>query len=161
MAVQSFEGWYGRHHARLLAALRVRCGDEGLASEALDEACSRALARWGRVGELEEPAGWVYRVALNRLRRTARRSQLEATLLRFRPERPAPQPGEALEVWDAVGRLPARQRDVVLLRYVVDLPEAAIAEALGISRGAVSATTAKARAALAAALGETQQEVLG
>jgi DNA-directed RNA polymerase specialized sigma24 family protein len=38
-------------------------------------------------------------------------------------------------VWDAVRRLPERQRLVVALRYRQDLPEAEVARLLGIPLG--------------------------
>ena len=40
-------------------------------------------------------------------------------------------------VLDALRALPARQREVLALRYYLDLSEAEIADTLGISRGAV------------------------
>ena len=43
-------------------------------------------------------------------------------------------------VIEALAELPRRQREVIALRYYVDLSEAEIAETLGISRGAVRAT---------------------
>ena len=159
MSVEDFEAWYRGHHSRLLGTLRVRCGDEQLAGEGLDEACSRALERWERVGAMAEPTGWVYRVALNHVRRLERRRVMEAVVLRRQPRAEPVEPDSDTALWSAVRRLPARQRDVIVLRFVADLPEAEIAAALGISRGAVSASTAKGRAALAAALGVEVEEV--
>jgi RNA polymerase sigma-70 factor (sigma-E family) len=49
----------------------------------------------------------------------------------------------------AVSRLPARAREVLALRYYLDLPDAEIAAALGISRGSVSSTASRALAVLA------------
>jgi RNA polymerase sigma-70 factor (sigma-E family) len=49
----------------------------------------------------------------------------------------------------AIARLPARAREVLALRYYLDLPDAEIAAALGISRGSVSSTASRALAALA------------
>ena len=54
----------------------------------------------------------------------------------------------------AVARLPRRSREVLALRYYLDLPDDEIATALGVSRGTVSSTAARARAALARALKE-------
>ena len=48
----------------------------------------------------------------------------------------------------AVARLPRRSREVLALRYYLDLPDDEIAAALGVSRGTVSSTAARARAAL-------------
>jgi RNA polymerase sigma factor (sigma-70 family) len=52
------------------------------------------------------------------------------------------------EVLAAVRRLPRRQRDVVLLRYWLDLPEAEIAATLGVSAGTVKTSAHRAMASL-------------
>ena len=53
---------------------------------------------------------------------------------------------------DAICSLPARQREALVLRYYSDLSEAAIAEVMGISRGAVKCHTARAMSSLRAVL---------
>jgi RNA polymerase sigma-70 factor (sigma-E family) len=58
------------------------------------------------------------------------------------------------EVLAAVARLPRRAREVLALRYYLDLPDREIAAALGISRGTVSSTASRALAALARELKE-------
>ncbi|MCO6009922.1 SigE family RNA polymerase sigma factor [Actinoallomurus purpureus] len=58
------------------------------------------------------------------------------------------------EVFLALRALPRRQREALVLRYYLDLSEAEIAEAMGVSRGTVKSTTSRALAALAAKLGE-------
>ena len=50
---------------------------------------------------------------------------------------------EHQEVLDAVRRLPQRQQEVLVLRYWSNLSEAEIAEALGISRGAVKSNASR------------------
>ena len=57
-------------------------------------------------------------------------------------------------VLTAVAGLPRRSREVLALRYYLDLPDDEIAAALGVSRGTVSSTAARARAALARTLKE-------
>ena len=52
------------------------------------------------------------------------------------------------EMIDALRRLPTRQREVLVLRYYADLSEADIADALGISRGAVKSHASRGMAAL-------------
>jgi RNA polymerase sigma-70 factor (sigma-E family) len=49
----------------------------------------------------------------------------------------------------AVARLPRRSREVLALRYYLDMPDPEIAETLGISRGTVSSTASRALAVLA------------
>jgi DNA-directed RNA polymerase specialized sigma24 family protein len=145
--VESFEAWYEREHDRMIATLLLTTGDMELAVEGVDEACSRALERWSRVSTMESPSGWVYRVALNQASRLARRQNLEKRL--FRKLVPKPDlPGPAGEIWELVESLPRRQRQVVMLRYVADLPEAEIAAVLEISRGTVSSTLRDARVRL-------------
>ena len=48
----------------------------------------------------------------------------------------------------ALRRLPVRQREALVLRYYADLSEGEIAEAMGVSRGAVKSHTARGMAAL-------------
>ena len=73
------------------------------------------------------------------------------------PDMPSAEQGamallERSAVIAALHGLPARQREVVVLRYYADLSEAEIATAMGISRGAVKSHTARGMTALRAAL---------
>ena len=52
------------------------------------------------------------------------------------------------EVLEAVRRLPARQREAIVLRYYAELTEAEIADAMGVSKGAVKSHAARGMAAL-------------
>lgn len=51
-------------------------------------------------------------------------------------------------VWRALGRLPAGQRAVVVLRYFEDMTEAQVANILGCSAGTVKSQTSRALARL-------------
>ena len=150
--MRDFEAWYREVHPRLVATLAIATGDLDLTRDAVDEACSRAVSAWSRVSAMSSPDGWAYRVALNVARRRLRRRQLEQRLLgRIRPRSetaPPELPGPTGELRAALARLTERQRLVVGLRYVADLPEAEIARSLGISRSTVSSTLADARARL-------------
>lgn len=69
------------------------------------------------------------------------------------PERPgAPSDMDAVDdrdaVWRALGRLPAGQRAVVVLRFFEDLTEAQVASTLGCSVGTVKSQTSRALAKL-------------
>jgi RNA polymerase sigma factor (sigma-70 family) len=59
---------------------------------------------------------------------------------------------------DALRGLPRRQREVLALRYYLDLSEAEIADVLGISRGAVKSHASRGAAALRAVLGPSLEE---
>ena len=152
-----FAAFYEQAHPRVLGVLCAVSGDRHAAIDATDEAFVRALERWSRVGKMASPDGWTYRVALNGLRRAKRRAAKERAakeraashhlaLTSATPTNP--------ELWEAVRALAPRQCQAIALRYVADLPEAEIAEVMGITRGTVASTLADARARLAQQLGE-------
>jgi len=145
-AVAGFEAWYLREHPKVVAALTWVAGDAHVAADATDEAFARAYADWGRVGKMASPGGWVYRVALNVVRRRMRRAALER-----RTVEPPPEVAHAVdhEIWAVVQQLPERQRVAVVLRYLLDLPEKEVATAMGTSRGTVASALAAARRRLA------------
>lgn len=151
---RDFDSWYEEQHPRVLAALTVASGRPDVAAEATDEAFVRAYERWARVQRMESPGGWLYRVALNDLRRRCRRQAIERELLRRQPEPPAVEapPLPAPHVWEAVRSLPERQRVAVALRYLLDLPESEVARVMGVTRGSVSASLTTARQRLQAQL---------
>ncbi len=129
MDVVDFASWYRREHPRLASTLVVVAGDVGTAAEAADEAFARAYERWDRVGVMDSPGGWAYRTALNVLHRRRRRARLEATLLRHHGDRRAgdlagPPVDWSPEVWDALRRLPVRERIAMALR--LDRPSSAL-----------------------------------
>jgi RNA polymerase sigma-70 factor (ECF subfamily) len=142
--LSDFEPWYQREYPRVLATLVLVVGDSDLGRDAADEAFARALARWSSVGLMVSPAGWTYRVALN----LARRAAAERRLLRLARPREPELPGPAVELWEVVRQLPRRQREVVVLRHLLDLREREIAEVLGIRRGSVSRSLAAAHQTL-------------
>ena len=146
VAAVGFEPWYLCEHPKVVAALTWVAGDTDVAAEAADEAFARAYADWQRVGRMASPGGWVYRVALNVVRRRMRRMALEQ-----RTFAPPAAVAEAVdrEIWTVVRQLPERQRVAVVLRYLLDLPEKEVAKAMGVSRGTVASALAAARQRLA------------
>lgn len=152
-----FESWYCTTHPRLVSWLTVAAGETELARDAASEAFARAFSRWDRVGKMSSPDGWVYRVGLNVLRRQLRRREIEKRLLRHVTVGTAPS-SISPEVWEAVRALPLRQRTAIALRYVLDLPQAEIADVMGIAPGTVSATLVAARRRLAELLAEPSEE---
>ncbi len=148
MPAADFETWYREQHPALLASLTLMTGAPDVARDAVDEALARALERWDRVRMMDSPGGWTYRVAVNCLRRHERRAAMERVFYRRRVDR---HDGSApsTEFAELVRDLPIRQRQVVVLRYVADLPQAEIARVLGIRRSTVSSTLTHAHRALA------------
>lgn len=62
--------------------------------------------------------------------------------------------------WQLLGRLPRRQRAVLVLRYYEDLADAEIATILGCTQGTVRSQAARALATLRAALPAMDPEAL-
>jgi RNA polymerase sigma-70 factor (ECF subfamily) len=129
---------------RGLCALGAR-PDE--AEDALQDAFVKGLER-----RKDQPVtsvdGWIFVVASRawRGRRIRERVLLPWTLL---TDREAPSVLDASrDVLIALRRLPLRQRQIVVARYVVGMSQEETAELFGVARGTVSATTTQAIAAL-------------
>ncbi len=150
----NFETWYREIHPRLITLLAATAGEVDLACEAADEALARAYERWAQVSRMASPTGWTYRVALNVVRRRARRRALERRLV-GRPRR-EDVPGPSGELWLLVAELPLRQRTAVLLRHVGQLTEQEIAEVMDVARGTVSSTLRAAYQRLAIAVADNE-----
>jgi len=138
------------------SAYRVAFRLLGVREEAADlaqESCARAYWHWGKIGGYEHPEAWVARVAgnlaidLRRRRRTANRHAAQFVAL----TEPA---GERVDLHRALLALPRRQREVVLLRFIADQSEAAVAAALGCSVGTVKSQASRGLAALRVTLGK-------
>lgn len=157
MTHPDFEAWYVQTHRSLVAALTLYAGGIDEAAEAVDEALVRAFERWEHVGALSSPTAWACRVAVNVVKRRARRRKLEQALLR-RHTHVAALPSPEIEVWNLVRHLSERQRLAIVLRYVADLPEAEIASVMGVTRSTVSSTLADGIRRLRAMLGTGDRE---
>lgn len=156
VAVHNFAAIYANDRNRLVRGLALTLRDDALASEAVDEAFTRAYHRWNTVGSFDEPQAWIYRTAHNwatsRFRRRSRDRKYSAQIAR--PEAtvdvtPDPELAAALE------GLPADQRQVLVLRYYLDWTIEACAEALNIAPGTVKSRTNRALKELNRTLGET------
>ena len=157
---RDFASWYAECHGRVLAGVRVATRDAAIATDSVSEAFARAFAAWERVAVMERPEAWVYTVAMNVVRRARRRASTERRLLeRWAPGAVVVDPsGDShAELWAAVEVLPPRQREAIALRYVLGFSQREVARAMGTSDGTAASTLAKARAALAQRLGESEE----
>ncbi|GGN52613.1 RNA polymerase sigma24 factor [Actinoplanes lobatus] len=143
-----FEAFYRANADRVYRALVVTLRRDDLAAEAVAEAMSRAYARWPAVSRLENPAGWVFRVALNWATswwRKVRREQPPADEAAHPHLRP---PDGSVAAQDALAKLPAPQRAVITCRVLLDLSTAETAVALRISEGTVKSRLSRGLATL-------------
>ncbi len=144
-----FAAFYEGSFTPVFAAVRAFCGDTDVARDATQEAFARAYARWRRVKATSSPQAWVVTTAFNLTRRHFRRERTQVETASTVLSGPTP---DRVGVLDALRALPERQRQAVVLHYLLDTPVAMVAEAMGVSEGAVKAHLFKARSALRGAL---------
>ena len=148
----AFDDFYRQHRDRLYRALVLTTREPDIAVEAVDEAMTRASERWDVVGTYDNPAGWVYRVALNWARsffRRRRRITIEVPDIAW-DKLPDP------DVNDAVAALPYKHRSVIVARYYLDWSTPQIADGLGLPLGTVKSRLHRALATLERELGGDQ-----
>lgn len=116
------------------------------AEDAAQEALVRTRLKWRRASQYAQP--WVAKVAggvaIDAWRRRERRRPEEVAVcgddLGLVEDR--------VELNAALSSLPRRQREVVVLRYLADLPEATVAATLGCTAGTVKQHASRGIAAL-------------
>ena len=154
---------YREHFRSLVRMAALLLDDVALAEEVVQDAFVQLHHSWGRVAEPDKRAAYLRSIVLNGARSRARRRGLGRRLEIVRGDRVA-ESAEAgalrgedrREMLTALRSLPDRQRECLVLRYYLDLPEAAIAETLGISAGSVKTHTHRGLAALERALESNQ-----
>ena len=145
---------FDREHARLVRALAVAFEPES-AADAVQDAFLEADKRWRRVSQLDDPAGWVRRVAVNRLLNGRRNARRQAEILAtVRPASCEDFTDSMLDLRAAIDELPARMRLVVCLHYLAGLGVEEVAETLEVTAGTVKSTLHDARTRLRALMEE-------
>jgi RNA polymerase sigma-70 factor (ECF subfamily) len=135
---EDFDEFFCSLLPRVLRVGQRLTGNRQAAEDVAAEAFARAYARWSRVGGLAYRDAWVLRVATNlaidaaRRRLTAPALDREAEVLDF-----ADVIALRTTLVAALAALSRSQREAVVLRYLIDLPEDEVALALGIRPGTV------------------------
>jgi len=153
---------FEEHYASLVRMARLLVDDRETAEDVVMDAFTSLYRRWAAVRDPDEGYRYVRSCVLN-----GARSQLRRRRLRRRHESRSHQQEairDGLETNEAdrstlmqlLGTLPYRQRQVLVLRYFVDLTEAQIAYELGVSPGSVKTHAFRGLAALARALEGSQ-----
>jgi len=154
-AAATFGEFYATTAKRVVRHAYALTGDIGDAQEVTQEAFARAWQRWDSVRGYDSPEAWVRRVVTNlvisRLRRNriarAARHRLAGDLV---PEISL----DTVALVAGLRTLPERQRIVLVLHYLADLPVNQIALELQCPVGSVKAWLSRGRDALAAAMSE-------
>jgi len=144
-----FAEFYETNRDVCLRAVTACVADRPLAEDLVAEAFARAWTSWRKVRRHPVPRAWVVRTALNARVSWWRRHRREVPLA----DHDAASANDPFAMVDAVliaalRRLPARQREVVALRVLLDLDTETTAKVLGIAPGTVTAHLYRAVAAL-------------
>jgi RNA polymerase sigma-70 factor (ECF subfamily) len=150
--IATVDSLFRAHYGRLVRALTLACNDPEIAADAVQEAFVKAHLHWRRIQHYDDPVGWIRRVAINRLRDDHRRQTRKGKAL----ERLAGEPQtESVEQhgFDSglptiLAQFPRQQRIAMALFYVDELSIAEVANALGVSEGAVKSYLHQGRARL-------------
>jgi RNA polymerase sigma-70 factor (sigma-E family) len=136
--------------ARLPALLRyayLLCGDRQLAEDVVQTVLARTYAAWPGVKTKGNPEAYVRRAIVNafvnRWRRRVHEEPVANVPEYAQPAERAQLYEEHAAMWAALGRLPQRQRAVLVLRYYEDLTEAEIAATLRCSLGTVKSQASR------------------
>ena len=150
------------HYAGLVRLAWLLLGDRGVSEEVVQDAFVRLHVKWRGLRDVDRAPAYLRAAVLNGARgRLRKRGVVERHAGRqtrlddaASAEAGALRNAEHDRVLAVVEQLPARQREAVVLRFYLDLREAEMAEAMGISAGSVKTHLHRGLAALAHALGE-------
>ncbi|HEX2563603.1 MAG TPA: SigE family RNA polymerase sigma factor [Acidimicrobiales bacterium] len=153
------------HYASLVRLASLVLADVGLAEQVVQDAFVKLHLRWGGLRHLDRAPAYLRSCVLNGARSQLRRQKVRDRYDARRtvapaagtPEASAVAAAEQERMVAALRRLPERQREALALRYFLDLPEAEIAAAMGVSAGSVKTHVHRGLAALAQLLGEKDQ----
>ncbi|MGL5866866.1 MAG: sigma-70 family RNA polymerase sigma factor [Dermatophilaceae bacterium] len=144
MRASEFAEFYEQSRDRCLRAAVAHGMQPDRAEDAVAEAYAKAWASWGKVRRCKAPAAWVVRTAINadisRWRRRRREVLADPpdTVGLWRDE-------DGVDLVTAIRSLPVRQREVIVLHYLLDLDVASTARYLGLATGTVKAYLHAAR----------------
>jgi RNA polymerase sigma-70 factor (ECF subfamily) len=160
---EEFDDFYAGSSRQVLGQVYAMVGNRAEAEDAVAEAYLRAWDRWNRVRDYDSPEAWVRRVAyriavsawrkaVNRVR-AHHRDAADEHVDAINPDRVA--------LVQALRRISADQRRVIVLHHLVGLSVAEIAAETGTSANTVKTRLARGRRALADHLTGDEQYVMG
>jgi len=144
-----------RQHALTLTRFAfLITGDRGRGEDVVQEVLFSMYRRFGAMIDIEDPLRYARRSIVNAHVSALRRRRVTELLSAAPPERPAPEtlgPDEA--IWVSLGRLPARQRTVLVLRYYLGQSDREIARLLDCRESSVRSLATRAFKSLRSTLG--------
>jgi RNA polymerase sigma-70 factor (ECF subfamily) len=151
-----FEDFYNQESSTLFRRLCLITGNRHEAEDVMQDAFLRIYERWDRVGDMDDPVGYLYRTAFNVFRRRSRRAALALRrTLRLAPSTDDFAAVDAKHVVSqALAGLTSRQRAALVLTEVLGYTSEEAGRLLGVRAGTVRALASQGRAAMRNALGD-------
>lgn len=160
-AASAVSALYEAHAVYLVRLALVMTGDRPTAEDVVQDAFLGLYRRWDYLSRADSALDYLRSSVLNGCRSVFRRRR------RLADSSGEGVPGASAEVTamiseehrqvvDALRQLPPRQRQVLALRFYLELPIPEIARTMGINQGTVKSTTSRALAALGQLLREDQ-----
>ena len=144
-----FADFFRAEYQTLLRAMYLISGSRDEAEDLAQGAFVKALERWDRVQEMDNPAGYLYRTASNTRKGVARRLRLAAQrALSPHPPDVIAQSDDRDQIRRALATLPVSQREAIVLVGWLGLTDAEAGHVLGVSAGAVRVRISRAKASL-------------
>lgn len=148
--VAEFDGFVVARSQALVRSAYLLTQDECLAEDLVQTALTKAWFAWRRI---EDPEAYVRRIMVTTSaswwrRRWVRETPTEELAMELERSGAESNLVGDQDLWNAIGRLPRRQRAVVVLRYLEDRTETETADLLGCSVGTVKSQCSKALAKL-------------
>lgn len=154
-----FEVFYRRHVDRVVRACALVLLDPVEAEDVAAEAFARLWARWGAIQGEDHAGGYVFKTAMRLCYRRSRRTRRETSGVVDRPARDELEPALLRrDVFEALRRLPVRQRQAVVLRDWAGYETRHVASILGARESTVRVHLARGREALRRALAVEEPE---
>jgi len=156
---EALQALFARHYADLVRLARLLVDERESAEDIVMDAFAGLNRRWLTLRDTDRAYHYLRQAVINgsksqfRRARVARRRENNAPAIQVSSAEDHVLAAEsAHSVAARLRLLPTRQRQVLVLRYYLDLSEAQIADELGIGRGSVKTHAARGLAALAAHL---------
>jgi RNA polymerase sigma factor (sigma-70 family) len=146
-----FEHLVSAHWSRLLSTARLLGWGTADAEDLVQTTMLRACMHWHRLRSAERPEAYLTRILINSSKsevrkRSAARRRIRAQAMS--PGLPVESAGDTAVFLEALSRLPYAHREVLVLRYYLDLDVATVADLVRAPMGTVKSRCARALATL-------------
>ena len=152
-----FEAFVRESSGPLFGQAYLLAGDRHSAQDLVQETYVRVWQHWGRVSTYDSPMAWARHVLHNLAVSRWRRNRVRMRVTEVDVPVAAPDIGH-LDLVEALGRLPERQRRAIVLHDVVGMSTEEVAAEMNSPQGSVRAWLSRGRAALAADLAAGEAE---